>query len=423
MPQPHSPTHQQRHHQRSQITSSQRRLFPRPLPLHLAHAMSFSPSWPAVLSSCMSVWSPWKANSTSSSAAANNKADVKTALAAGFDPNQLMQAWAEVTLNDSSTWLAGVAAYHAAPAPPLPAAVPVVAAYGAAQVLDYSGPDNAPLVVLVPSLINRAYILDLLPARSFVRDLAKTNQVWLLDWGTPGANEQHYSVDDYITKVLIPVLVSARNTGRKVILMGYCMGGLLALAAAALRPETVDKLILLAAPWDFSAYPLSARLGLMQWTNALLPWLGAGQMLNVDQIQMLFTLLQPMAVYDKFKKVSTGGCDELFVAVEDWLNDGVPLPPKVAHTCLHDWFQMNVTNNGTWRVDGQVITPAAIKCPTLVVVPEKDNVVPAGASTTLGVLVSNASTLPVPFGHIGMIVSERAKSIVLDKVTAWAVQN
>lgn len=366
----------------------------------------------------MSAWSPWKANSTSLNAA-NHQPDFAAALAAQFDPGKLMQAFAGLALDDVSAWLAGVAAYHAAPLSPLPTAVPVVARYGVAQLLDYQGPIDAPLVLVVPSLINRAHILDLVPDRSFLRALARTHGVWLLDWGVPSTEEQSFGIDEYLTKVLLPALNDARKTGRKVILLGYCMGGLLAMAAAALQAAQVDKLVLLATPWDFSAYPLSTRVGLMQWSNALLPWLASGQMLTVDQIQTLFTLLQPFAVYDKFKKVSKEGCDGIFAAVEDWLNDGVPLVPKVAQTCLHDWYQLNVTGSGTWRVLDQLITPSAIACPVLLVVPEKDRVVPAECAAPLGAQMPNATMLNVPFGHIGMIVGARAETEVLNKIDVW----
>lgn len=423
MPNPqHPPQHPTQAPQpRQPVSQQQRKQFPRPLPLHLTHAMSFSPSWPAVLNSCMSAWSPW--NPSSKNSAPENNAPHP--FAAAFDPQRFMHSFASVALDDATQWLAGVSAYHDAPETPLPPAPPVIATYGAAQLLDYQGPANsaAPLVLVVPSLINKAHILDLLPDRSFLRGLAKTHNVWLLDWGTPGADEQTYSVDDYLAKVLLPALNdaarAAQSAGRKVVVMGYCMGGLLAMAAAALRPDQVDKLVLLATPWDFTGYPLSTRFGLMQWTNALLPWLASGQMLTVDHIQTLFTLLQPFAVYDKYKKVATAGCDTLFAAVEDWLNDGVPLPPKVAYTCLHDWFQMNTTANGQWRVLDQPVLPQNISCPTLVVVPAKDQVVPAAVASPLGSALPNVTVHNVPYGHIGMIVSQRAEAEVLPAVASW----
>lgn len=367
----------------------------------------------------MSAWSPWRQSSTKSSAV--NSA-FPSFSADTFNPDALMRAWAAVSLDDTSTWLAGVAAYHEAPLTPLPAPAPVLATYGAARLLDYRGPQSAPLVLVVPSLINRAHILDLLPENSFLRGLANTHGVWLLDWGSPGPDEQQYGVDDYLAKVLLPALNDARQTGRKIILLGYCMGGLLAMAAAALRPDQVDKMVLMATPWDFGAYPLSTRFGMLQWSNALLPWLAGGKMLTVDHIQTLFTLLQPFAVYDKYKKVSKTGCDRLFVAVEDWLNDGVPLAPKVAYACLNDWFQLNVTGAGAWRVLDQAIVPASVTCPTLVVVPGKDQVVPAAVAAPLGGLLPSATVLNVPFGHIGMIVSQRAATDVLPKISDWCLE-
>ena len=47
-------------------------------------------------------------------------------------------------------------------------------------------------VLLVPSLINRHYVLDLLPDRSFAGWLvAQGHDVFLVDWGTPGGEDRH----------------------------------------------------------------------------------------------------------------------------------------------------------------------------------------------------------------------------------------
>ena len=111
-------------------------------------------------------------------------------------------------------------------------------------------PRGAP-ILLVPSLINRAYILDLTPARSFARYLRERGlRPYLVDWGAPGADERGFGLDDYIAGRLMPALEAARrDAGRPIALAGYCMGGTMVLPLAA-RAE-VGSLVLLATPWDF----------------------------------------------------------------------------------------------------------------------------------------------------------------------------
>jgi len=44
-----------------------------------------------------------------------------------------------------------------------------------------------------------------------------------------------------------------------------------------------------------------------------------------------------------------------FVALEDWLNDGVPLAAPVARECLAGWYGANTPATGQWRVAGKVV--------------------------------------------------------------------
>jgi poly(3-hydroxyalkanoate) synthetase len=271
---------------------------------------------------------------------------------------------------------------------------------------------------MLPSLINRSTILDVLPDLSMVRALAQHHAVWLVDWGAPAAAEQTFAVDDYIMQRVLPVLALARARHKKVVLLGYCMGGLLALGAVMHTP--VDGLMFLATPWDFYAYPMPVRVGLAQLTAGFLPWLRSGQPLTVDMLQMLFTLLQPMAVFEKFKKVGQEGCDELFVAIEDWVNDGVPMAPRAAETCLIDWFQNNSTYAGAWAVGGRPVVPQSITAPTLLLMPDADRIVPAAAALPLADFIPNADIRRIAAGHVGMVAGRSAPRIVWPQLASFA---
>ena len=55
-------------------------------------------------------------------------------------------------------------------------------------------------MLFVPSLINRAYVLDLLPERSMLRWLATRGiRPLLLDWGWPGPLERQFGLSELIT--------------------------------------------------------------------------------------------------------------------------------------------------------------------------------------------------------------------------------
>src|SRR5690606_18043542 len=135
---------------------------------------------------------------------------------------------------------------------------------GTTRLLDYgaSAPDGAgpargsglPLLV-VPSLINRGYVLDLSARARLMRWLAARGfRPFLVDWGAPGAAERQFDLTAYVVARLEPALEAVLATsGRQPALIGYCMGGLLALALAQRRAPDIAGLACLATPWDFHA--------------------------------------------------------------------------------------------------------------------------------------------------------------------------
>src|SRR5690606_25917063 len=77
---------------------------------------------------------------------------------------------------------------------------------------------------------------------------------YLVDWGAPGAEERQFDLTAYVAARLEPALDAAlAASGRKPAVIGYCMGGLLALALALRRAPDIAGLACLATPWDFHA--------------------------------------------------------------------------------------------------------------------------------------------------------------------------
>ena len=247
---------------------------------------------------------------------------------------------------------------------------PVVWAEGGSRLLDYGGAGEP--VLFVPSLVNRAYVLDLVEGRSMLRFLAQggaeRRRVLLLDWGWPGEAERGFTLTDYAAGRLVRALSAVGP----VVLVGYCMGGLLALAAAQMRPELVRGLGLLAVPWDFHAVEAQAARGLGQLVPLLEPLMALTQRLPIDAIQTLFAMMDPggiAAKYAGFARVDQGSARaRQFVAIEDWLNDGVPLAAAVARECLGGWYGENTPARGLWRVAGEAVDPARRRMPAFVAV-------------------------------------------------------
>ena len=143
----------------------------------------------------------------------------------------------------------------------------------------------------------------------------------------------------------------------------------------------------------------------------------------VDLIQTLFTSLDPQLVVRKFLAFArldpTSARARAFVALEDWLNDGVPLTAPVARECLGQWYGENTTARGQWRIAGSAVDPGKLDLPTLCVVPAQDRIVPPASSSALAEAIPGAERLAPAAGHIGMVVSARAETALWQPLLTW----
>ncbi|MBV9826321.1 MAG: alpha/beta fold hydrolase [Alphaproteobacteria bacterium] len=325
----------------------------------------------------------------------------------------------------ASAFLSGIDAYRHHPFRRDAGEPPVLWQAGSSRLLDYGDAKAAATILLVPSLINRHYIVDLLPERSFARYLATQGvRPLVIDWGEPGNAECDFTTADYVLHRLAPALAVAAGLGhRPVHVCGYCMGGLLSLALATHDTSQIASLILLATPWDFHAERKSAHTLLGSLGNRLPQFTGGPQPLPVSVIQSLFVALDPFLAERKFVRFARLPADSKaardFVALEDWLNDGVPLAQRVALECARDWYLDNAPGHGTWEVAGRTVEPARMRLPSLVVMPQRDRIVPPLAAEPLAAALPNATVLRPALGHIGMMSSADAPEAIWQPIADW----
>jgi polyhydroxyalkanoate synthase len=388
--------------------------------------------------SCESAWQIWKRASPSS----NPDSAVPESLAAFVAETAALDAKAgggqfEKALHREigrrlERLADGVLAYRGHAVHRTLANPPAVWSEGNTRLLDYGMVDRAArargarAVLVVPSLINRWEVLDLTAEKSLLRAMAAQGlRPYLVDWGTPDTNERRFDTTAYVARLERALAFVARRARRAPAVMGYCMGGTLVVALAARQPRRVAGLALLAAPWDFAA----DRAG-----QAFL--LAAGPMLArvadevgelpVDVLQTLFWSLDPWLAVKKFGRFL--GMDQQsesareFVLLEDWLNDGAPLAGPVARECLLGWYGENLPGRDEWVVGGKKIVPSRIGKPALVMIPSGDRIVPPLSAAALAEPkrgLKNATRLDLPLGHIGMVVSGRARELCWRPLIDW----
>ncbi len=379
---------------------------PRPLLMHLA----------------LNLPAPWSPSSPSCAASSPGSGTGSSGSRPGADAPAHPLARLDPAL------VAGIAAYRRHPYQRDLPEPPLLWQDGAARLYDYGRPDpeeeDTLSVLFVPSLINRGSILDLTRGRSMLRWLAARRvRPLLLEWGWPEGEECGFGLADYIARRLEPAMAAAAASDRRgrIVLAGYCMGGLLALAAAQRQPGLVAGLCLIATPWDFQAGggepAVAARLRRL---DSLMAPSGS---LPVDAIQLAFASLDPAAIAAKFRRfgrlAQDGEATRLFVAIEDWLSDGVPLAAPVARECLGGWYGENQPALGRWRVAGTVVDPATLRLPTLLAVPRHDRIVPPDSALALRTAMRHARLLELPGGHVGIVAGPRAPELLWRPLLRW----
>ncbi len=400
------------------------RLGPRPLPLHLMTAALTWTGSRAALPLLKSGSLPWRPALRVAGAAL--RADLEN-----HDPEAFEAAVERQSKARMAALADGILGYRRHPYRRDLPAPPVLWRAGTTRLLDYGAAGASPArpVLVVPSLINRGTILDLSARRSLLRWLAGRGlRPFLVDWDRPGAEERQFTLTDYIAGRLEAALDAVlAETGTRPAVIGYCMGGLLALALALRRQDDISGLALLATPWDFHAGAgagAGAQAALVAAAlPGLAPLLAARGELPVDVIQGLFAGLDPQLVLRKFlafarlDPASPQAAD--FVALEDWLNDGVALAAPVARECLGGWYGDNTPARGAWRVAGQVVDPRRLAMPSLCMIPARDRIVPPASARALAEALPGTETLVPKLGHIGMMVSAGAESQVWQPLADW----
>ena len=284
--------------------------------------------------------------------------------------------------------------------------------------------EDTPVVLFIPSLINRYYILDLTEELSLLRYTHQNGiHSYCVDWGEPSEGDIS-DAEVYVTRYLNPLVAWLHEKhGRPVIVAGYCIGGLLALGLSVIAPMHVAALVLLATPWDFGAHP-HGQEKIHRFHQAMAyVCCQARPTLSGAYISWLFYLADPETFAEKYRQFSALPEDSeayrRFIAVEHWVNDTVPLTRPFAHNCLIDWAAENHTAKLQWRVQGNIVDPREITCPVFIAAPERDRIVPPGSARALFPLMKNATLLNPDTGHIGMIIGHKRVKGLWQPLIEW----
>ncbi len=281
-------------------------------------------------------------------------------------------------------------------------------------------------ILIVYAMVNKPYVLDLIPGKSVVEFLLNEGfDVYLLDWGTPTTIDNNKGLEVYINDYLDSCVDRILDeTGLSALtIMGYCMGGTMSLMFASLHPEKVKNLVTMATPFDFTEDDGM----LYKWSkefpfDELVETYGAcpGWYLNLS-----FAAIKPMGSLDKVKTFYDKLLDEkfmkLFLAMEKWSADSKPVPGKAYLEFVQGCFQQNLMVQNKFKVGDQAVDLKKINCSFLNLVGEQDTLVPPSSSDKIGDYLSgdDKELIRCNTGHIGLSVSGKALKQMWPAASRW----
>ena len=144
-------------------------------------------------------------------------------------------------------------------------------------------------------------------------------------------------------------------------------------------------------------------------------------------MQASFHMLRPTLnlakVVSLFSKATDPAFVEGFLALETWGNDNVPFPGRAFREYITSLYRNDALVNDKLYVSGQLVRLENIRCPTMAVTFEHDNIVPWKSAAVLLERVGSEvrEHLHLPGGHVGTLVSSSARTTLWPKLSEfWA---
>jgi polyhydroxyalkanoate synthase len=287
-------------------------------------------------------------------------------------------------------------------------------------------------VLFCYALINRPYILDLLPDRSVVRRyLERGFDVYLIDWSVPTDADRSLSLEDYVCRFLAEAVafILAQHRRRTLHLLGYCMGGTMSALFTALEPAPIRTLTLLAAPIDFGG-----RESLLQvWSDP--EWFDVDALVDVYGncpawfLQSCFLLTKPIQNFlekgtSLYEQMDNAEMVTHYFAMERWINDNVPVAGETFRQFVKKLYQRNELVRGEFCLADRRVDLGRISCPLLLLTAGQDHLVapPATEGLRSHVTSQDIRSIGIAAGHVGLVVGAKAQRTLWPEATQWLAE-
>jgi len=282
-------------------------------------------------------------------------------------------------------------------------------------------------ILAVYALINRSYVLDLQPDKSWIRSLLTQGfDVYLIDWKDPSTVDKYVTFDDYVNGYIDDCvdIVLKKNKEDKLTLHGYCMGASMSIMYTALHQEKVRNLAVIAPVIDTEKD--STVIGNMAKHMDVAKMVDTIGNLPPEQLFACYSALKPFkqGVAKYFNLVQNIDNEPFvgnFLRIEKWLYDTPPIAGETFRQWISDIYQDNLLAKNEFYLGDLIIDLSKITVPLLNLVADEDHLVSPECSVPLNDMVSSTDKRLMRFhtGHVGLIASSYSQNNVLPKVGQW----
>lgn len=284
-------------------------------------------------------------------------------------------------------------------------------------------------ILMIYALINKPYVLDLTPGSSLIEYLTdRGHDVYLLDWGTPGYEDQHMKLDDYIMDYIPKAFkkVLRHSKADEITLFGYCMGGTMTSIFAALNPQLpIRNIVFLTSPFDFSDAGLFSNWLDERYFNIdkMVDTLG---IIPPEMIDLGNKMLKPIVnFFGPYVTLADRIENEKFVKnwslMQKWVNDGVPFPGEAFRQWIREFYQHNKLIHDELSIRGYKVELQNIKANILNIAADRDHIAtPSQVEPLMNKVSSKDKTFQLmKAGHVSVIVGGSAVKVTYPAIDEW----
>jgi polyhydroxyalkanoate synthase len=240
-------------------------------------------------------------------------------------------------------------------------------------------------LLIVPPWINKFYILDLTPEKSFIKWCVDNGlTVFVVSWVNPDARQAEKSFEQYIREGVIAALDAVKQaTGEsEVNAIGYCVGGtLLAITLAYLAAKKQSRVVsatFFAAQVDFTyagdllVFVDEDRIKQLEEHMHKQGYLEASRMATAFNLLRSNDLIWPYVVNNYLRGKKPFAFDILY-----WNSDATRMPAANHSFYLRNCYLDNKLTKGEMEIAGVTINLRDVKVPVYNLATREDHIAPA----------------------------------------------